>query len=119
MSNVDTSICTAVANKVKVGETGSPKELNHNVAEAVTKRIVLQTIETDLCPSHAAIAFLVVDGRLKAHGDISAKGSAIETGVSKGQTVYAIVHAVPVPNDVVCVRLGDVTVSLFDCGIVQ
>ncbi|MGI9486114.1 MAG: hypothetical protein ACR2RF_09610 [Geminicoccaceae bacterium] len=115
MANYDTKKCTPVA-QGGVGESGASTLLVHQFNEKIRKKVVLQTVETSLCPNTGAIGVLVVNGESKAHGNLTANGSSIETEVGPGETVIAIVHTIPLFNEIACVRLGELTVELLDCG---
>lgn len=114
--DIDTSTCTSLA-KTQIGEARSSDVLEHKVSEAVTKQIVLEAVDSNLCGSHAAVAMLVVDGKVAAAGDVSTKGSALQAKVGKGQTVRAFIHLVDAATDIQCVTLGNSSIILLDCGV--
>ncbi|MEM9028144.1 MAG: hypothetical protein AAGC70_07225 [Pseudomonadota bacterium] len=115
MSEVDTSKCNAIS-KVQVGEAGKVASIDHPSPEAITKRFVFQNDNTDLCDNTGVVALLVVSGQIKSQAVLTTKGDSIEATVGKGETVTAIAHTVPLPNDIVCIGLGNATLTLFDCG---
>jgi hypothetical protein len=88
----------------------------------VTGRIpilmVLRNVETSLCGNTGAVAALVVNGVPKAVGGITDQGSSIQTEASPGDWVAAIVHTVPLFNEIVCVRLGELHFRLDQCDLV-
>ncbi len=115
MTSYDTEKCTTVA-QGGVGESGASTLLVHQFNEKIRKRFVLKTVETSLCPNTGAIGVLVVSGQPMANANLTTDGSAIETEVAPGETVIAIVHTIPLFNEINCIRLGELTVELLDCG---
>ena len=109
--------CTAVGHG-GVGESGASTLILHQVTGRIQKLMVLRNTETSLCPNTGAIAVLVVNGKPKAYGNITAQGSSIQTTANPGDRVAAIVHTVPLFNEIVCVRLGELTVRLDQCDLV-
>jgi hypothetical protein len=101
-----------------VGESGASSFIAHKVTGKVQKLMVLRTTETSLCPNTGAVAVLVVNGKPKAHGNITDKGSSIQTTAKPGQWVAAIVHTVPLFNEIACIRLGELSVQLDQCDLV-
>jgi hypothetical protein len=109
--------CIAVGNG-GVGESGASTFIAHQVTGEVQKLMVLRTTETNLCPNTGAVAVLVVDGNPTAYGNITAQGSSIQTTANPGQWVAAIVHTVPLFNEIACIRLGELCVQLDQCDLV-
>lgn len=109
--------CVAVGHG-GVGESGASTFIAHQVKGKIQKLMVLRTTETSLCPNTGAVAVLVVNGSPKAYGNITAKGSSIQTTANPGEWVAAIVHTVPLFNDISCVRLGELCVQLDECDLV-
>ena len=101
-----------------VGESGASTFIAHQVTGTIQKLMVLRTTETSLCGNTGAVAVLVVNGIPRAHGNITAQGSSIQTTANPGEWVAAIVHTVPLFNDIVCKRLGELSVRLDQCDLV-
>ena len=118
MSDRGSGPCVAVG-KGGVGESGASTLILYQVTGKIQKLMVLRTTETSLCPNTGAVALLVVDGVPMAYGDITAEGSSIQTTADPGQWVAAIVHTVPLFNDIACVRLGELYVQLDQCDLVE
>jgi hypothetical protein len=102
-----------------VGESGASTLISHQVTGKVQKLMVLRTTDTSLCGNTGAVAVLVVDGNPTAQGNITAQGSSIQTTANPGEWVAAIVHTVPLFNEIVCVRLGELSVQLDQCDLVE
>jgi hypothetical protein len=109
--------CIAVG-KGGVGESGASTFIAHQVTGEIQKLMVLRTTETSLCPNTGAVAVLVVNGIPRAYGNITAQGSSIQTTADPGEWVAAIVHTVPLFNEIVCKRLGELKVQLDQCDLV-
>lgn len=110
--------CIAVG-KGGVGESGASTFISHQVTGRTQILMVLRTTETSLCGNTGAVAVLVVNGIPKAFGNITAKGSSIQTTANPGDWVAAIVHTVPLFNEIVCIRLGELYVQLDQCDLVE
>jgi hypothetical protein len=117
MVNYQSGACTTVANG-GVGESGASSFLLHQVSGASTQVAVLRNVESSLCPNTGAVGVLVVNGQPTAQADISEAGSSIQSEVSPGDVVAAIVHTVPRFNEIACVRLGELSVVLEICDLV-
>ena len=118
MSNHKADACIAVA-KGGVGESGASSFLFHKLDAKIQKIMVLRNVESSLCPNTGAVAMLVVNGKPVAQGDITKVGSSIQTDtVGAGDVVVAIVHTVPLFNEIVCIRLGELSVVLDECDLV-
>lgn len=109
--------CLSVA-KGGVGESGASELLTHTVNDPISKMLILRNIESSLCPNTWALASLFVNGVPVASGNVSSEGSSIQAEVAPGGSVAAVVHAVPNFSRVVCVRLGEASVSLEECDLV-
>jgi len=111
--------CVAVANG-GVGESGASSFLLYEVKAKIQKLMVLKNVKSSLCPNTGAVAMLVVNGIPVAHGNITKAGSSIQTPgtVKRGDVVVAIVHTIPLYNQIVCVRLGELDVELRECDLV-
>ena len=111
--------CVAVA-EGGVGESGASSFLLHKVTAKIQKIMVLRNVNSSLCPNTGAVGMLVVNGNPVAQGDITKKGSSIQTPgtVKSGDVVVAIVHTVPNFKQIVCIRLGELSVVLDECDLV-
>lgn len=109
--------CVAVGHG-GVGESGASTFIAHQVTGKVQKLMVLRTTKTSLCPNTGAVALLVVNGKPKAYGNITANGSSIQATAKPGAWVAAIVHTVPLFNDIACIRLGELSVQFDQCDLV-
>jgi hypothetical protein len=111
--------CVAVA-KGGVGESGASSFLLHKVKAKIQKLMVLKNVGSSLCPNTGAVAMLAVNGATVAHGNITKSGSSIQTPgtVKRGDVVVAIVHTIPLYNEIVCIRLGELSVELRECDLV-
>ena len=114
MSDYNSELCVEIASG-GVGESGASSILIHKHDELTEKIAVLRTVDSTLCPNTGAVGMLVVNGQPTAQGDLTAVGSSIQSSVSQGDVVAAIVHTVPKFNDLSCVRLGELSVVLFEC----
>ncbi|MEM8929634.1 MAG: hypothetical protein AAGE94_00570 [Acidobacteriota bacterium] len=101
-----------------VGESGSSHQVVHQVTGASPQLMVVRTVQTSLCGNTGAIAVLVVNGETKAHGNITADGASIQAEANPGDWVVAIVHTVPLFNDIVCIRLGELEFEVQQCELV-
>lgn len=118
MSNaVSSSACTTVA-AGGVGESGSFEQLIHTVGGVSQKNIVLRCTASSLCPNTGAMAVLLVNGSIASSGMLTGAGASIQTTASPGDKVVALINAVPLFNQIVCVRLGELEVGLDECDLV-
>ena len=95
-----------------VGESGSSLLLTHRAAGEKAKLYVLRTVKTSLCGNTGAVAMLLVNGEPAAHGVITNSGSSIQAEAKPGDHIVVVVHAIPLSNDIICVRLGELSVEL-------
>ena len=111
--------CVAVADG-GVGESGASSSLLHKVEAKIQKIMVLRNVDSSLCGNTGAVAMLVVNGKPVAQGNITKVGSSIQTPGTVGPSdiVVAIVHTVPTFNEIVCIRLGELSVVLDECDLV-
>jgi hypothetical protein len=114
MSDLDTLACVEIA-RGGVGESGASALLIHQHNEAGQKVAVLRNLETSLCPNTGAVGVLVVNGQPVAQADLTDAGSSIQAAVNQGDVVAAVIQAIPKFNDIVCVRLGELTAVLEEC----
>ena len=119
MSDYKAGSCVTVA-KGGVGESGASSFLLHKVTAKIQKLMVLKNVASSLCPNTGAVGMLVVNGTPVAHGNITKAGSSIQTPatVGSGDVVVAIVHTLPIFNEIVCIRLGELSVVLDECDLV-
>ncbi len=117
MADYNKGACTTVA-KGGVGESGASLFLYHHVTAGTSKMMVLRNVKTSLCANTGAIAVLVVNGIPVAHGTITELGSSIQGEANAGDHVAAIVHTIPLFNEIACVRLGELSVELDECELV-
>lgn len=109
--------CVTVA-KGGVGESGASAFLHHKVTSHHSKMMVLRCTDKSLCPNTGAVAMLIVNGVPEASGDITTVGSSIQHEVPAGANVCAVIHTIPLFNEVMCVRLGELNVHLDECELV-
>lgn len=109
--------CKTVAHG-SVGETGASTLLIHTLDAEYSKMMVVRNKASSLCPNTGAVALLVINGEPVASGDMSAVGSSIAFEAMPDDHVVAIVHTLPLFNDVMCVRLGDLDFILDECDLV-
>ena len=117
MGDYDSGACEVVG-KCGVGESGATCLTHHVVTGSTSKMMVLKNVETSLCPNTGAVAILVVDGAVAAHGVITELGSSIQAEAKPGANVIAITHTIPLFNEIACVRLGELDVELQECELV-
>jgi len=119
MSDYKADSCVAVA-KGGVGESGASSFLLHKVDATIKKIMVLRNVNSNLCGDTGAVAMLVVNGKPVAQGNITKKGSSIQTPatVGSGDVVVAIVHELPTFIEIACARHGELSVELSECDLV-
>lgn len=110
--------CVTVA-KGGVGESGGSSLLLHTVAGESSKMMVLRNTSTSLCGNQWGVATLFVNGIPAASGNISESGSSIQAEAAPGAGVAAVIHAIPNFNKIQCVRLGELSVTLDECELVN
>ena len=97
----------AIVSKGAVGESGPTAMLNYTVKAKTDVTIVVKTTDTTLCGNTGAFALMFKNAALVAHGDITNDGAAIQHTAEPGDDMVVYVATFPIPNEVVCVRLGD------------
>lgn len=117
MTKRQNSPCVEVASG-GVGESGASSLVTHQVTAKISKLMVLRTTESSLCPNTGAVALLVVNGVVEAAGNVTAVGSSIQAEAPPGSWVIGIAHTFPLFNDIVCVRLGELSYRLDECDLV-
>ncbi len=115
-STVSDGLCRSVG-KGGVGESGATQLLTHRVAGSDQKVIVLTVVESSLCANQSVVAAILVNGVAIMTKRLSAKGETLQTTVSSGTEVAAILHMVPLFNGIQCVRLGELSVELRECDL--
>ncbi|MFK7819200.1 MAG: hypothetical protein AB8G99_10805 [Planctomycetaceae bacterium] len=101
-----------------VGESGASSLLHHQVTGEVEINVVLRVIDTSLCPNTGVVGVLTVNGIPMAVGDLTKPGATVSTTATPSDRVVAIMHTVPLFNDTVCIRLGELTAELQQCDLV-
>ena len=115
MSDFNAELCVEIASG-GVGESGASSILVHQHEETTSEKIaVLRNVDLNFCPNTSAVGMLVINGQPTAQGDLTAIGSSLQSSVSSGDVVVAIIHTVPKFNDISCVRLGELSVVLLEC----
>ncbi len=109
-------LCKTVATGC-VGESGSARLVTHEVTGQLEIIMVLRRGESSLCPNTGAVAVLLVNGVPQAHGMITDEGSSIQVNARPGDRIVAIVHTVPLFNDIQCFRLGELHFQLDQCDL--
>ena len=117
MADAQSGPCTVIA-KGGVGESGASTMLYGRVGGKTAKLMLLKTVETSLCGNTGAVAVLLVNGHAVAHGVITDKGASIQAEANPGDNVVAVVHTVPLFNEIMCIRLGELSVELNECDFV-
>lgn len=108
--------CTTVG-KGGVGESGASCLLCQKVTGGREIVMVVRNTKSSLCGNTGAIALLAVNGEPKAHGDITRPKSSIQVNAKPGDQVVAVVHTLPLFNEIVCVRLGELDFALEQCDL--
>ena len=101
-----------------VGESGATSLVYHRVTGRREIVMVVRNVGTTLCPNTGAVAVLVVNGVTVAHGVITDKKSSIQANARPGDYVIALVHAIPLFNEIACIRLGELEFTLEQCDLV-
>jgi len=109
--------CTTVG-KGGVGESGASSIVVHQVSTGRAMNIVLRSGPSSLCPNTGAVAVITVNGIPVAMGDITNAGSQLTAEAPNGAWVTVIVHTVPLFNEIVCIRLGELEFSVDECDFV-
>ena len=116
MAGYNASLCKTVA-KGGVGESGASSLVHHQVTGSREVVMVVRTTETSLCGNTGAVAVLVVNGQSIDHGIITDKGATIQANAKPGDNVFALVHTIPLFNEIACVRLGELDFELQQCDL--
>jgi len=118
MDNNNNSVCQVVA-QGSVGESGASTLLTHTVEAEYSKMIVLRRGDSSLCPNTGAVAILVINGEPVASGNITDSKCSVAYEGAPGDHVVAIIHSIPLFNDITCFRLGDLDFTLSECDLVD
>ena len=110
---VASTVAGTVVGKGSVGESGASATVEYEVKAKKKVKIAVRTVETSLCGNTGAFALLFVNGDLQAFGSITDEGDFIKTSAAPGDHVVAYVATHPIPNEIVCVRLGDLFFHLI------
>lgn len=108
--------CITVADG-RVGESGASATVHHFATRKSRTAVVLENVRTSLCGNTGAIGVLVVNGIPVSCGSLTAVGSSIQADVSPGDLVVGLVSTVPLFNDIVCFRLGEMHFELQECEL--
>ncbi len=106
-----------IVGKGGIGESGATALVTHKVTGKSEIVMVVRNVGSSLCPNTGAIAMLVVNGVPVSHGNITTAKKSIQTSAKPGDQVIALVHAIPLFNEVMCVRLGELDFTLEQCDL--
>ncbi|MBI2716507.1 MAG: hypothetical protein HYX37_18975 [Rhizobiales bacterium] len=106
-----------VVGKGGVGESGATALVTHTVTGKSEIVMVVRNVGSSLCPNTGAIAMLIVNGVPAAHGNITAAKTSIQASAKPGDQVIALVHAIPLFNGIMCIRLGELDFTLEQCDL--
>jgi hypothetical protein len=107
-----------VVGKGGVGESGATALVAHKVTGKTEIVMVVRNVASSLCPNTGAVAVLVVNGVPAAHGNITTVKHSIQASAKPGDLVIALVHAIPLFNEIACIRLGELDFTLEQCELV-
>jgi len=110
---VASTMAGTVVGKGAVGESGSVATVEYKVKAREKVLMKVSTIETSLCGNTGAFALLFVNGTFQAFGSITDKGDSIQASAAPGDHIVAYVATHPIPNEIVCIRLGDLYFHLI------
>ena len=113
------NITGRVVGKGCVGECGQSATVEYRVDAKASVLMVVQTVETSLCPNTGAHAWIFINGRLADHGVITRLGSRVVEEAAPGDEVVVQVATFQIPNGTVCVRLGELNFSLIQQDFVS
>ncbi|MBI3704477.1 MAG: hypothetical protein HY244_11700 [Rhizobiales bacterium] len=106
-----------VVGKGGVGESGATSLVAHKVTGNSEIVMVVRNVGSNLCPNTGAVAMLVVNGMPVSHGNITTAKHSIQASAKPGDQVIALVHAIPLFNEIACVRLGELDFTLEQCDL--
>lgn len=107
-----------IVGKGAVGENGPTAMVNYTVKAKTEIIMIVKTVDTSLCGNTGAFALMFKNGKLVAHGAITDEGAAIQHTANPGDEIVVYVATFPIPNDIVCVRLGDLTFHVIQHDLV-
>ena len=64
------------------------------------------------------VLILIINGTPTTFDDITKPESSIQAEAKPGDNVVAIIHTVPLFNEIICIRLGELNVVLNECDLV-
>ncbi len=112
------SAAGVVVGKGSVGESG-PTAMVHYTVKAKTDILMLvKTVETSLRGNTGAFALMFKNGVLVASGPITDDGASIQETAAPGDEIVVDAAAFPIPNEIVCVRLGDLYFNVMQHDLV-
>ncbi len=101
------SAAGVVVGKGSVGESG-PTAMMHYMVRAKTDILMrVETAASSLCGNTGAFALMFNNGDLVASGVITDEGDTIQATATPGDDIVVYVATFPIPNEIICVRLGD------------
>ncbi|ETX01410.1 MAG: hypothetical protein ETSY1_07540 [Candidatus Entotheonella factor] len=107
-----------VVGKGAVGENGPTAIVNYTVKAETEIMMLVKTVDTSLCPNTGAFALMFKNGMLVAHGVITDEGASIQNAADPGDDIVVYVATFPIPNEIVCVRLGDLSFNVIQQDLV-
>lgn len=113
------NISGKVVGKGCVGECGQSSTIRYTVDAKSPVLMIVQTVETSLCPNTGAHAWLFINERLAGHDVITRLGSRVLDEARPGDEVVVHVATFPVPNGIVCVRQGELDFVLVQQDFVS
>lgn len=96
-----------------VGECGQTATVKYKVKTKSKKLFVLQTVKTSLCGNTGAYAFVSVNGKGVAKGDIAGKGTKLKFTARPGDRIVVFVTTYPLFNEITCIKLGKLNFGLL------
>ncbi|MEM7215502.1 MAG: hypothetical protein AAF423_08165 [Pseudomonadota bacterium] len=105
-------ISCIVVGSAGVGESGASSILQHRIDPGPRRNMIARTADSSLCGNTGVVALLTVNGEPVAHGNLTQVGTSIQAEVRGGDNVALVAHTVPLFNGIVCIRLGEIEISL-------
>ncbi len=116
LSAQSTTSCTygTIVAQSCVGNCGVQGNINYdlNICDAKVVPMCVNTISTNLCPSHRAIAVVRVNGQVVTSGDITSLGSSLSFSAVCGSNIDVTVMAYHLVKGIVCVQFGELDFAL-------
>ncbi len=116
MKYTESELCNVVGNG-GVGESGATSLLHHKVTGDREIVMVVRNIRSSLCPNTGAVAVLLVNGQVVTQGIITEVNNAIQASAKPGDDVIVCAHAIPLFNEIACIRLGELEFTLEQCDL--